>query len=237
MQRSIIDRAGYLGVEEIEIAMAHRGRLNVLANVLGKPLEQMLSEFTEGVKPASGEGEEEVYTGSGVYDMSCLPPELEEELHDFFSGEAEIVAQLEDFDGLVPGRKSEASDHEEDQSITLSFRTDPSPSDHPGPDDRHRDLQPDEDWDDHNDWDWDWQPGDDDDDHDDDDDNDDDDNDDDDEDEDDGDDDDDEDEDDDDDEDEDEDEDDHDRRWRVDCLLDRRWRVDCWTAERKQNNL
>merc|ERR1711977_383640 len=63
--RSMIDRAGDLGVEEIEIAMAHRGRLNVLANVLGKPLEQMLSEFTEGVKPASGEGEEEVYTGSG----------------------------------------------------------------------------------------------------------------------------------------------------------------------------
>ena len=89
--------------------------------------------------------------------------ELEEELHNFFSGEADLIEQLEDFDGLVPGRKSEASDHEEDQSMTLSFQTDPSPSDHPVPDDHHRDPQPDEDWDDHNDWDWDWQPGDDDD--------------------------------------------------------------------------
>ena len=45
--RSMIDRAGDLGVEEIEIAMAHRGRLNVCANVLGKSHEQMLHQGSE----------------------------------------------------------------------------------------------------------------------------------------------------------------------------------------------
>jgi 2-oxoglutarate dehydrogenase E1 component len=63
---SMVDRAADLGVEEVEIAMAHRGRLNVLANVIGKPLEQMLSEFSQGVQPAMAtEGEKEIYTGSG----------------------------------------------------------------------------------------------------------------------------------------------------------------------------
>ena len=35
------------GVEEINMGMAHRGRLNVLANFLGKPYEAMLMEFEE----------------------------------------------------------------------------------------------------------------------------------------------------------------------------------------------
>jgi len=34
-----------LGVEEVVIGMAHRGRLNVLANVMGKPYQAIFSEF------------------------------------------------------------------------------------------------------------------------------------------------------------------------------------------------
>lgn len=37
--------AAELGVEETVIGMAHRGRLNVLANILGKTYEQIFSEF------------------------------------------------------------------------------------------------------------------------------------------------------------------------------------------------
>ena len=33
----IIKRGGNLGVKEIKIGMPHRGRPNVLANVMGKP--------------------------------------------------------------------------------------------------------------------------------------------------------------------------------------------------------
>lgn len=42
---ALVDRAAELGCENFVIGMPHRGRLNVLANVLGKPMEQMLSEF------------------------------------------------------------------------------------------------------------------------------------------------------------------------------------------------
>ena len=41
----IIKRGGQLGVREIGIGMAHRGRLNMLANVLKKPFAAIFSEF------------------------------------------------------------------------------------------------------------------------------------------------------------------------------------------------
>tara|TARA_A100001015_G_scaffold8888_1_gene10875 strand:- start:21493 stop:24381 length:2889 start_codon:yes stop_codon:yes gene_type:complete len=41
----IIKRGGNLGAKEIKIGMPHRGRLNVLANVMGKPLRAIFSEF------------------------------------------------------------------------------------------------------------------------------------------------------------------------------------------------
>ncbi len=41
----IIKRGGQLGVREIVIGMPHRGRLNVLANMMGKPFAAIFSEF------------------------------------------------------------------------------------------------------------------------------------------------------------------------------------------------
>ncbi|MFG0306820.1 MAG: 2-oxoglutarate dehydrogenase E1 component [Phycisphaerales bacterium JB040] len=43
----LIETSGELGVEEIVIGMAHRGRLNVLNNILGKTYEQIFTEFEE----------------------------------------------------------------------------------------------------------------------------------------------------------------------------------------------
>jgi len=44
----IIKRGGALGVEEIVLGMAHRGRLNVLAAVMGKPYRAIFNEFQGG---------------------------------------------------------------------------------------------------------------------------------------------------------------------------------------------
>ncbi len=41
----IIKRGGHLGVKEIKIGMPHRGRLNVLANMLQKPFKAIFKEF------------------------------------------------------------------------------------------------------------------------------------------------------------------------------------------------
>ena len=45
MMDLLVSEAGRMGVREVVIGMAHRGRLNVLLNILGKPAEDMLAEF------------------------------------------------------------------------------------------------------------------------------------------------------------------------------------------------
>ena len=47
---AIINSSADLGVEEVFIAMAHRGRLNVLVNIMGKTYEDVFNEF-EGISP------------------------------------------------------------------------------------------------------------------------------------------------------------------------------------------
>ncbi len=43
----VLERATDLGAEEVVLGMAHRGRLNVLHNILGKTLEQIFTEFED----------------------------------------------------------------------------------------------------------------------------------------------------------------------------------------------
>jgi 2-oxoglutarate dehydrogenase E1 component len=51
----MIDAAGQDGVTDIVMGMAHRGRLNVLANILNKPYAAMFSEFAGTVKINEGD--------------------------------------------------------------------------------------------------------------------------------------------------------------------------------------
>ena len=52
----LLEMAGGQDVREVVIGMAHRGRLNVLANIIGKPYTQIFSEFAGNVDPYSALG-------------------------------------------------------------------------------------------------------------------------------------------------------------------------------------
>jgi len=64
-----LERAAEAGVQEIVIGMAHRGRLTVLANLIGKSMAQVFGEFEGVVDPdmAQGSGDVKYHLGaSGV---------------------------------------------------------------------------------------------------------------------------------------------------------------------------
>jgi 2-oxoglutarate dehydrogenase E1 component len=57
----IIKRGGALGVKEVVVGMPHRGRLNVLANVMAKPYRAIFNEFQGGsFKPEDVDGSGDV---------------------------------------------------------------------------------------------------------------------------------------------------------------------------------
>jgi 2-oxoglutarate dehydrogenase E1 component len=64
---AIINTAALNGVQEVSIGMAHRGRLNILANIMGKTYEQIFSEFegTAKVDQTMGSGDVKYHMGFG----------------------------------------------------------------------------------------------------------------------------------------------------------------------------
>lgn len=86
----IIKRGGALGVKEIVIGMAHRGRLNMLGAVMGKPYKKLFHEFMGGstqgatdfgsgdVKYHLGASDDREFDGNSVHlSMNANPSHLE----------------------------------------------------------------------------------------------------------------------------------------------------------------
>jgi len=64
---AVIKYGGQMGVEEIDVGMAHRGRLNVLTNVMGKRAQAIFHEFAGGAtNPADvgGSGDVKYHLGT-----------------------------------------------------------------------------------------------------------------------------------------------------------------------------
>ncbi|MCC6671725.1 MAG: multifunctional oxoglutarate decarboxylase/oxoglutarate dehydrogenase thiamine pyrophosphate-binding subunit/dihydrolipoyllysine-residue succinyltransferase subunit [Planctomycetes bacterium] len=87
---ALLDKAAESGLGHAVLGMAHRGRLNVLAHILGKPLTKIFSEFEGYLDPDStqGSGDVKYHLGArgtyrtfsgGVVDLelACNPSHLE----------------------------------------------------------------------------------------------------------------------------------------------------------------
>ena len=60
MMDAAIDQAAEHAQDEVVIGMPHRGRLNVLANIVGKPYSQIFSEFEGNLNPSQAHGSGDV---------------------------------------------------------------------------------------------------------------------------------------------------------------------------------
>jgi multifunctional 2-oxoglutarate metabolism enzyme len=70
MMDAAIDEAAEHHLDEVVVGMPHRGRLNVLANIVGKPYSQIFSEFEGNLNPsqAHGSGDVKYHLGAtGTY--------------------------------------------------------------------------------------------------------------------------------------------------------------------------
>ena len=64
--QTVLDEAADRGVKEAVIGMAHRGRLNVLANIVGKSYSDIFSEFEGNLDPESVQGSGDVKYHKGA---------------------------------------------------------------------------------------------------------------------------------------------------------------------------
>ena len=64
---SLVEKAAAMGVSDLVMGMSHRGRLNVLANIFAKPLENIFAEFKDNLElEFVGEGDVKYHKGYSV---------------------------------------------------------------------------------------------------------------------------------------------------------------------------
>jgi 2-oxoglutarate dehydrogenase E1 component len=114
---AILDISAATGVKEVVIGMAHRGRLNVLANVLGKTYEQIFSEFEGTATPDTTMGsgdvkyhmgyssEVETFSGNKIHLKLCPNPSHLEAVDPVVIGFARSKADVlynSEYDKILP---------------------------------------------------------------------------------------------------------------------------------------
>ncbi|NKQ59172.1 multifunctional oxoglutarate decarboxylase/oxoglutarate dehydrogenase thiamine pyrophosphate-binding subunit/dihydrolipoyllysine-residue succinyltransferase subunit, partial [Amycolatopsis sp. K13G38] len=57
---TVLDKAAEHELDEVVVGMPHRGRLNVLANIVGKPISQIFQEFEGNLDPGQAHGSGDV---------------------------------------------------------------------------------------------------------------------------------------------------------------------------------
>jgi 2-oxoglutarate dehydrogenase E1 component len=96
---ALIERCPQSGVEEIVMGMAHRGRLNVLVNTIGKSYEYLFREFSENFIPDTTHGD-----GDVKYHLGYEADRTTSTGHKVHIGLAANPSHLEAVDPVVEGK-------------------------------------------------------------------------------------------------------------------------------------
>ncbi len=120
---AIIDRAADNNVHEVVMGMAHRGRLNALANIVGKPLDQIFSEFEGNMDPATTQG-----SGDVKYHVGASGIRRTESGREITVSLAPNPSHLEAVDPVVEGivrpKQDRLGDHKRERVLPLLIHGD-----------------------------------------------------------------------------------------------------------------
>ncbi len=118
----IIQRGGASGIREIVLGMAHRGRINVLVNILGKPPELLFEEFEGNYDPDEQKGSGDVKYHKGFSaDMKTAGGNVHIALA-FNPSHLEIVNPV--VEGSVRARQQRRNDEERQEVLPLLMHGD-----------------------------------------------------------------------------------------------------------------
>ncbi len=120
MMDEIIQRAGGYGTKEIVIGMAHRGRLNLLVNILGKSPSELIEEFDGKKISEKGSGDVKYHQG---FSSNVMTPGGEVHLALAFNpSHLEIVSPV--VEGSVRARQDRREDAEGDKVLPINVHGD-----------------------------------------------------------------------------------------------------------------
>ncbi|HIG40528.1 MAG TPA: 2-oxoglutarate dehydrogenase E1 component [Gammaproteobacteria bacterium] len=116
----LIHRAGSAGVAETVIGMAHRGRINVLVNLMGKKPNELFDEFEGRYTPGFGSGDVKYHQG---FSSNLMTPGGEMHLAlGFNPSHLEIVAPV--IEGSVRARQDRRDDKTGDKVLAINVHGD-----------------------------------------------------------------------------------------------------------------
>lgn len=123
MLDDLVQHSGSRGIEEIVIGMAHRGRLNVLTNILGKPPTEIFREFEGKHKPSNSQ----MSSGDVKYHMGFstdvdTPGGIVHIALGFNPSHLEIVNPV--IEGSVRARQHRRGDHEGNKVLPVLIHGD-----------------------------------------------------------------------------------------------------------------
>lgn len=123
MLSEIIEKGAILGADEFILGMTHRGRLNVLVNILNKSYADVFSEFEEGYFPDSFEG-----TGDVKYHKGFLSDAITIHGHEVKISLTPNPSHLESvapvIEGQVKGRQVKRGDVKQEKIVPIVMHGD-----------------------------------------------------------------------------------------------------------------
>ncbi|MDG1206971.1 MAG: 2-oxoglutarate dehydrogenase E1 component [Pseudomonadales bacterium] len=116
----LIHRGGSAGIAETVMGMAHRGRINLLVNLMGKDPAELFDEFEGRYTPGSGSGDVKYHQG---FSSNLMTPGGEMHLAlGFNPSHLEIVAPV--IEGSVRARQDRREDQTGDKVMAINVHGD-----------------------------------------------------------------------------------------------------------------